>query len=66
MSGFLARDPDAGEEVKVRQEQLPFQEVFPYHEYEFGHENKFGFRGYVYDIDSGGKNAVLRVSKVFE
>ena len=48
--------------MKNSRELVPFEAVFAYHEYEFGHEDKFGFRGYVYDIDSGGKNAILRVS----
>lgn len=43
-------------------ELIPFQAEFPYHEYEFGLENKFGFRGYIYDVDSNGKSAMLRVS----
>lgn len=43
-------------------ELIPFQAEFPYHEYDFGLENKFGFRGYIYDVDSNGKSAMLRVS----
>ncbi len=59
---FSEDNPDEGEEVRNSREPIPFEAVFPYHEYEFGHEDKFGFRGYIYDIDSGGNIAVLKVS----
>ncbi|XP_078359033.1 attractin-like protein 1 isoform X2 [Oculina patagonica] len=55
-------NPDEGEEVRNSRELIPFEAVFPYHEYEFGHEDKFGFRGYIYDIDTGGNSAVLKVT----
>ena len=31
---------------------------------DFDHEDKFGLRGYVFDIDSTGKSAMLTVSVV--
>ena len=59
---FLEEAPEEGEELLSSRDVVPFQEVYPYHEYEFDHENRFGLRVYVYDIDSGGKNAILQVS----
>ena len=59
---FSDATPEEGEKLVFTRDLVPFQAVFPYHEYEFGHENRFGLRVYVYDIDSGGKNAILQVS----
>lgn len=59
---FLEATPEEGEELVFTRDVVPFQAVFPYHEYEFGHESRFGLRVYVYDINSGGKSAILRVS----
>ena len=59
---FSEETPEEGEELVVTRDVVPFQAVFPFHEYEFDHEDRFGLRVYVYDIDSGGKNAILQVS----
>ena len=59
---FLEAAAEEGEELLFSRNVVPFQADFPYHEYEFDHENRFGLRVYVYDIDSGGKNAILQVS----
>ena len=59
---FSEVTPEQGEERVFTRDVVPFQEVFPYHEYEFDHEDRFGLRVYVYDIDSGGRNAILQVS----
>ena len=59
---FLGEAPEEGEELLYSRVVVPLQVEFPYHEYEFDHENRFGLRVYVYDIDSGGKNAILQVS----
>ncbi|KAJ7392446.1 Attractin-like protein 1 [Desmophyllum pertusum] len=62
LTTFYESNPDEGEKVMYSRELIPFQAEFPYHEYDFGLENKFGFRGYIYDVDSNGKSAMLRVT----
>ena len=41
-----------------------FEAKFLYHDYDFGHDDKFGLRGYVYDVDSNGNSAMLMVSTI--
>ena len=60
---FSETTPEKGEQRLFTRNEVPFQEVFSYHEYEFDHEDRFGLRVYVYDIDSGGKNTILQVSR---
>ena len=62
-----AERPEDKEVVKYKKKlvtaQESFEAVFHYQDYEFDHEDKFGLRGYIYDIDSRG-SAILKVCRV--
>ena len=65
---FSANSPE-DEEVGVYKDKPvtpheTFQAVFHYEDFEFDHQDKFGVRGYVYDVESTGKSAILTVSTV--
>lgn len=62
VSSFYEAAPEEGEALLFSRRVVPFEADFPYHEYDFDHENRFGLRVYVYDIDSGGNNAILQVT----
>lgn len=68
LTTFFAERPEDKEVVKYKQKlvtaQESFEAVFHYQDYEFDHEDKFGLRGYIYDIDSRG-SAILKVSFTF-
>ena len=61
-----AQRPDEEEDVKYENKPIThrksFEAVIHYHDYDFAHEDKFGLRGYVYDVDSTGKTSMLMVS----
>ena len=62
-----AERPEDKEVFKYKQKlvtaQASLEAVFHYQDYEFDHEDKFGLRGYIYDIDSRG-SAELKVCRV--
>lgn len=62
LTTFYAEKPDEGEKVVHASQVLkePFETIFLYHDYDFGHADKFGLRGYIYDVTSNG-DAVITV-----
>ena len=60
--------PDDAEELELSNKPVlphePLKKMIYYMDNDFDHEDKFGLRGYVFDIDSTGKSAMLTVSVV--
>jgi len=66
LTKFFALRPDDAEELELSNKPVlphePLKKMIYYMDNDFDHEDKFGLRGYVFDIDSTGKSAMLTVS----